>query len=65
MKKRNRKSKLECRTYKTLFKTDKKTFNETTFIEIITNTNNFKKNWGVIKESIGKEKCSQQGLPKK
>ena len=60
LQKRNRKNELEYKYYKTLFKAVQKLSKKLHLSKLIPKyKNNIKKTWEVIKESTGKEKCSQ------
>ena len=64
-KKRNEKTKKEYQDYKKLFESIKKRSKKLHFSKLILKyKTKIKKTWQVMKETIGKEKCKQQNLPK-
>ena len=66
LKNQNEKNKVEYKTYKKLFESVKKRSKKLHFSNLILKyEHNIKKNWEVIKESIGKRKCNHQSFPKK
>ena len=65
LKKRNEKAEKEYRDYKKLFESLKKRSKRMYYSNLILKyKNNIKKTWQIIKEALGKEKCSNQSLPK-
>lgn len=65
-KKKNRRNELEYENYKKLLEAVKKRSNQLHFSKLILKyKDNMNKTQAVIEETIGKEKCNQQNLPKK
>ena len=64
LKNQNEKNKLEYKTYKKHFESIKKRPKKLHFSNHIPKYRyNIKKNWEVIKESIGKGKCNDESFP--
>ena len=62
----NEKNELEYKNYKLLFEAVRKRSKKLHFCKLILRyKNNLKKMWEVIKEYIGKKKCSHENFPKK
>ena len=66
LKKRTIESETEYKTYKRLYETIKKRSKKLHFSKLISKyKDNVKKTWTVIKDVIGKSKCTQNNFPKK